>query len=168
MHANKMHTQTHTVSRKCKSCERSGLSLTFDPKRSDPVVYVCVCLCKRGFPLHSLQSGSAITLDSAGFIISVCGVCVWGSSMKGYCQHRHLPVSYCPPNNPQHPSGYVLLTLANLSSSFMLLPRSETDAERRGPLQRPLNTLTQWPDTCGLPTHTLYTHTHTVCISLLL
>lgn len=112
---------------------------------------------KRGFPLDSLQSGSAITLDSPGFIGRVCAVCLWGSSMKGYCQHRHLLVSDCP----RHPSGYVLVTLANLSS-LLPLPPSETDAGSQGPLGGPLNTLP--PATRHLwsaNTHAIHIYTHT-------
>lgn len=122
--------------------------LTFDPmKRSSDVcagvyayTYVCVCVCNRGFPLHSLQSSVAIMLSSPAF--SLCAVCLCvgekaGVLLSGTC----LTATAALTTGPHRPWGYVLVTLVNLSSSFLLLPPSKNRCDgvsesQRGPSQK--------------------------------
>lgn len=72
-------------------------------------------------------------LDSPGFIVKCVSVCVCFQFKSEGLLSTQAPA--CP-LLPRHPSGYVLLTLANLSS-FQLRP----DAESRGALSEDLLTL---------------------------
>lgn len=152
-------TQTCLKSRKCHSCVCSPLFLSpLTPEKK-----MAVSVCSRGFPLHSLQSGTAIILHSPGS--RLCGLVVWWGELW-----RHITVGTClsatdppPKTGPHGPRGYVLVTLVNLSSSFLLLPPSRITRLRVGgrggvPLRGPLNTLTpdQTPVVCQ--------HTHTICL----
>ena len=129
-----MHVCVHGRQKKqemSRLCVLSSFSLTFDPREKDGGE--CVF---GGFPLHSGQSGAAITPHSR--IQPVCTVCV-EVSLPLQAPARQLVTP--PPPPAGRPQGCVLVTL-NFSSSFLLLPPSRNT--RFGvALRGPLNTVTR-------------------------